>query len=123
MAVPLRSDSDSGTATPDAQKVSARSTPVRPDGYNYNLPFATQGAWRIPTETVCSFQAATLPTLSAILSGDGFDEETKRVAVSSSGSLTLWFAANEQIASAKFLSFTFFSILLRSLNHSNDALP
>ena len=51
------------------------------------FPFATQGAWWIPTETVCSFQAATLPTLSAILSGDGFDEETKRVAVSSTSSL------------------------------------
>ena len=57
---------------------------------------ATQGAWWIPAETVCSFQAATLPTLSAILSGDGFDEETKRVAVSST-SLTLQFAANEQL--------------------------
>ena len=39
--------------------------------------FATQGAWRIPAEKVCSFQAATLPTLSAILWGDGFDEEQR----------------------------------------------
>jgi hypothetical protein len=56
-------------------------TPVRLHHYNYIFALATQGAWRIPVETVCSFQAATLQTLSAILSGDGFDEEAKRVAV------------------------------------------
>jgi hypothetical protein len=71
------------------------------------FPFATQGAWWIPTETICSFQAATLQTLSAILSGDGFDEETKRVAVSST-SLALRFAANEQLNLPGFSRLRFF---------------
>jgi hypothetical protein len=36
---------------------------------------ATQGAWWIPAETVCSFQAAILLNASTIPSGDGLDED------------------------------------------------
>src|SRR5271170_5989959 len=68
-------------------------TPVRRHGYNYNLSRCTQGAWRIPAETICSFQAAILQTHSAFLSGDGVDRGNKESRCSSS--LTLWFAANE----------------------------
>jgi hypothetical protein len=81
--------------------------------------FATQGAWLLPTETLCSFQAAILQTPSDPFGGWG-DGENR---CASSGCLTLWFAANEQIAYAKVLSFTSFPILLHPLNHSNDALP
>ena len=43
--------------------------------------FATQGAWWISIETLCSFQAAILQVISAILSGDGLGEGTRRIAV------------------------------------------
>jgi hypothetical protein len=40
-------------------------------GYNYIFIFATQGAWRIPAETVCSFQAAILANLQRSFRGRG----------------------------------------------------
>jgi hypothetical protein len=56
-------------------------TPVRYTATTTIFLFATQAAWRIPTETVCSSQAAILQVLSTILSGDGLGEKTRRIAV------------------------------------------
>jgi hypothetical protein len=80
-------------------------------GYNYNRSFATQGAWRIPAETICSFKAAILQTLSAILSGDGLDGGTRRVAV-----VVAILCGSQQMNNlrcALFLLISFVPILLR----------
>jgi hypothetical protein len=39
-------------------------TPVRRTATTTIFALATQGAWRISTETICSFQAAILQTLT-----------------------------------------------------------
>ena len=69
------------------------------------------------------FSSGDSPNSSAILSGDGLDEETRKVAVIVAVALLCGSQQMNKFASAKFLSFTFLPILLRALNHSNDALP
>jgi hypothetical protein len=44
-------------------------TPVRHSATTPLSAVATQGAWRIPTETICSFQAAILQTLTGPFGG------------------------------------------------------
>ena len=44
-------------------------TPVRQAATTRLCAVATQGAWRIPTETICSFQAAILQTLTGPFGG------------------------------------------------------
>jgi hypothetical protein len=84
-------------------------------------PLATQGAWLISVEKLCSFQAAILQTLWRSFRGKGSIGE-RRVAVAVSGCLTLWFAAIDSIVSARFSRFTFCDFQY-TLNDSNDAPP
>jgi len=48
----------------DEQTVSVRGTPARWKATTTIFVLATQGAWRISTETICSFQAAILQAFS-----------------------------------------------------------
>jgi len=59
---------------------------------------------------------------SAIPSGDGLGEETRRIAVIKQ-QLHLWFAATESNWICPGFSRLCFSMLLPALYHSNDALP
>lgn len=79
-------------------------TPVRCTATTTIFLFATQGAWRIPIETVCSFQAAILQTPDRSFRGMG-SIRNKENRCNRSGSLT---CGSQQMnnLSAWFLPFT-----------------
>jgi hypothetical protein len=72
-------------------------------GYNYNLPVSYPSAIADSGRSDMLFSSGDSPDPAAILSGEGLDEgKESRCNYSDS---TLWFAVNEQLISAKVLSF------------------
>ena len=77
--------------------------------------FGTQGAWWFSAETICSFQAAILQTLSTILSGERVEGGQRRVAVAVPNTAV---CTNESLGSAWFLLLNF----IRDLSNFTESL-